>query len=96
MGETCGAVSGSLMIIGLLHGQKDLGGRSAKEKTYRLARKFMKKFRDRNVSIVCFDLLGFRLSPKKDISPEQMRSIMNKCPKYVRDACEIIEEIVER
>jgi len=94
MGETCGAVAGALMIVGLLYGQKDLDSSNAKEKTYRLTRKFMKEFRSRNNSIVCLDLLGFRLSPKNNLSPDQIKSIMKKCPKYVQDASEILQEIL--
>jgi C_GCAxxG_C_C family probable redox protein len=95
MGETCGAVTGALMIVGLTCGQKDLNSRTAKEKTYRLARKFIREFRGRNTSIVCFDLLGFRLSQKNDLSPDEIKSIMKKCPKYVQDASEILQEILE-
>jgi len=96
MGETCGAVAGALMIVGLTYGQKDLNGSSEKEKTYRLARKFIKEFRGRNSSIVCLDLLGFRLSPKNNLSPDEIKSIMKKCPKYVQDASEILEEILKK
>ena len=94
MGETCGAVAGALMIVGLTYGQKDLNSSNAKEKTYRLAMKFIKKFRGRNNSIVCFDLIGFRLSPKNNLSPDEINSIMEKCPKYVQDASEILQEIL--
>lgn len=94
MGETCGAVTGALMIVGLACGQKDLESSSAKEKTHRLTRKFIREFRKRNDSIICFDLLGFRLSPKNNAGPEQIKSIMKKCPKYVQDASEILREIL--
>lgn len=94
MGETCGAVAGALMVIGLTHGQKDLNSSSAKKKTYRLTQKFIKEFRGRNNSIVCLDLLGFRLSPKNDLSPDQIKSIMKQCPKYVRNASDILREIL--
>jgi C_GCAxxG_C_C family probable redox protein len=95
MGETCGAVTGALMIVGLTCGQRDLNSRSAKEKTYRRARKFIREFRRRNNATVCFDLLGFRLHAKNDLSPDQIGSIMKTCPKYVQDAYEILQEILE-
>ena len=96
MGETCGAVTGGLMIVSLKYGQKDLDSSTAKEKTYRLARQFIKKFKSRNASIVCCDLLGFRLSSKINVQPEQIQCIMKQCPNYVKDASEILEEILER
>ncbi|MHA2326371.1 MAG: C-GCAxxG-C-C family protein, partial [Promethearchaeota archaeon] len=58
LGETCGAVNGALMVIGLKHGRSEIKDLESKEKTYRLAREFIKRFSNRNGSIVCKDLLN--------------------------------------
>ncbi|WP_427339649.1 C-GCAxxG-C-C family protein [Caloranaerobacter sp. DY30410] len=93
-GETCGAVTGALMVIGLKYGPKNSEDKLAKEKTYTLIEEFLNKFRLRNGSVICKELL------ECDISTEEGRRIaeekelfVTQCPKFVVDAIEIIEEI---
>ena len=62
MAETCGAVTGAYMVIGLKYGRSDILDLSAKEKTYILVREFSDKFKSRNGSIVCKELLGVDIS----------------------------------
>lgn len=93
MGETCGAVTGALMVIGLKYGTADIKDKASKEKTYELTKKFIQKFSARNGSITCKELLGFELlSGNNDHRSREI--ISNKCPKLVKDAAEIMEEIL--
>jgi len=96
MGETCGAVTGALMVIGLKYGQTTSEDKAAKEKSYELVREFVKRFRARNRGcIACRELLGADIS-----TPEGMQKLREKqafttmCPKFVRDAAEIVEELL--
>ena len=95
MGETCGAVTGAFMVIGLKYGKTIVGDEESKEKAYRLVNEFVEKFKSRNGSIVCRELLGCDLS-----TPEGRRLVKEKklvttlCPKFVQDAAEIIEQIL--
>lgn len=95
MGETCGAVTGAFMVLGLKHGRTRIDDTEAKEKTYELVQQFVSEFNARNGSIVCKELLGHDMS-----TPEGRRLIEEKdlfsttCPKFVQDAAEIIEEIL--
>jgi len=88
MGGTCGAVTGAFMVIGLKHGATE-PHREAEMKTYKLVEKFVNKFKSRNNSILCKELLGFDIA-----SPTARKIAKKKCPKYVRDAAEIIKEIL--
>ncbi len=47
-GETCGAVNGALMVIGLAHGKATVHDDAAKERTYALTREFWKPHRRRH------------------------------------------------
>ena len=91
MGETCGAVTGAFMVIGLKYA-KD---KDSKEKVYSVVKKFVDEFTTRNKSIICKELLGYDMS-----IPEGMNNIKEKnliktiCPKLVKDAAEILEEIL--
>jgi len=54
--EICGAVSGSVMAIGLIYGQKDDADIDAKQKASDLTIEFNEKFKKLHGSIVCRDL----------------------------------------
>ena len=95
MAETCGAVTGAFMVIGLKHGKTEAKDDKAKEKTYGLVKEFCAKFKARNKSIVCRELLGCDIStPEGRKYFKDKKLIVKVCPKFVRDAAEIIEEIL--
>ena len=93
--DMCGAVSGALMLIGLRHGATQADDQAAKEKTYALSQEFMRRFKALHGSLECRALLGADLS-----TPEGMKEAKEKhlpatvCPKFVRDAAQIIQEIL--
>ena len=91
MGETCGAVTGAFMVIGLKYA-KD---KESKEKLYGLVNKFAEKFKSKNGSILCKELLGCNIG-----TPEGMKVVKEEgfidtlCPKLVKDVAEILEDIL--
>ena len=94
-GGTCGAVTGALMVIGLKHAKTRKDDDDSREFAYALAQEFMDMFRERNGSLICRDILGADVS-----TPEGMRAVREKdlfrtvCPKFVRDAGELLEGIL--
>jgi len=95
MGGTCGAVSGAFMVLGLKYGNSTAKDKKAKANTYKKVEEYTKRFKTRNNSVTCRDLLGCDLS-----TPEGMKEAKDKglfssiCPKIVQDAVEIIEEML--
>jgi C_GCAxxG_C_C family probable redox protein len=95
MGDTCGAVTGAFMVIGLRHGRTRAEDKDAKEKTYNLVHKFAEEFAERNGSIVCRELLGCDLGTPEGYETAKREGYFDTvCPKLVQDAAEIIEEIL--
>ncbi|MEI7810938.1 MAG: C-GCAxxG-C-C family protein [Ignavibacteria bacterium] len=94
-GETCGAVTGALMLIGLKYGKYSLDDLAAKEKTYSLTHKFIEEFRKQYGSLKCSDLLGYDMTKPEEREVVLADSI-NKvtCPKYVQNASELIEKLL--
>ena len=93
-GGTCGAVTGALMAIGLRSGMARVD-EQAKEKTYHLVREFTEAFKTRNGSIICKELLGLDISTvdgRKKATEEKLFTTL--CPKLVRDAAEIIGQML--
>ncbi|MDD1686984.1 C-GCAxxG-C-C family protein [Methanoregula sp.] len=94
-GNACGAVSGALMVIGMKYGRTELGDLASKEKTYEKAQEFIAEFRRRNESLSCTKLLGYDLSdPKQLAAAREAGAFKTKCPKFVRDAGEILETLL--
>ncbi len=95
LGETCGAVTGAILIIGLKHCPADAKDRDAKLKTYALVRKLAQRFKKRNRSIICRDLLGCDINTKKGLIAARKAGIFQSvCPKLVRDAAQILETML--
>ena len=95
-GETCGAVSGALMVIGLRYGQCAAEDKGAKEKTYELAREFLNRFAARNDGCVkCRELLGYDVGTPEGLQTAREQGLFETlCPKFVRDAAEIVEQLI--
>jgi len=95
MGQTCGAVTGAFMVIGLKYGRTRADDDEAKRRTYALVREFVEQFKARNGTILCRALLGCDIS-----TPEGNRAAKEKglfsivCPGFVRDAVGILEKIL--
>jgi C_GCAxxG_C_C family probable redox protein len=96
MGETCGGVTGALMVIGLRYGKTEVQDKQEKEMTYGLVKEFVDRFKSRNGSIVCRELLGCDISTPEGLKiAEDKNLIATLCPKFVQDAAEIMEQILE-
>ena len=95
MGEICGAVTGAFMVIGLKHGGTIAEDEQSEEKTYSLVNEFVNRFKSRNGSIVCRELLGCDISTPEGLNTAREKKLFTTlCPKYVRDAAETIEQIL--
>ncbi|MCX6151182.1 MAG: C-GCAxxG-C-C family protein [Ignavibacteriales bacterium] len=96
IGETCGAVTGAFMVIGLKHGKIKVDDNEAKAKTYELVAEFAKRFKALNNSIHCFELIGFDLSTEEGLAQaRESNRFKTVCPKLVKDAAEIVEELLQ-
>jgi len=95
-GETCGAASGALMVLGLKYGQFTAEDKEAKEKMYSLAAEFLNRFAARNNGCVkCRELLGFDVGNPEDRQSAREQGLFETlCPKLVRDAAELVEQLL--
>ena len=94
-GRTCGAVSGAFMVIGLKYGMGINEDIEVKEKTYQVIRKFSDRFQEINGSVICRELLGCDIDTPEGIDYyNQNEFFEKKCLKYVKNAVEVLEEIL--
>ena len=66
MREVCGAVSGMLMVAGLLYGYDTPGDDTVKKEHYQLVQQLAGKFREEAGSIICREILD---NPPSDPNP---------------------------
>ncbi len=93
-GEMCGAVSGALMVLGLKYGHYQADNIEQKSRAYSIASEYTRRFKDKNGSIVCRDLLGYDLTKPEDMACIKERNLFGEvCPKMIRSAVEVLEEI---
>ena len=97
--ETCGAVSAAALVLGIAKGYDDPCDQEAKKQHYALVREFVEKFREKNESIICRELLALAgLDPESGGEPEQRSEEYyhkRPCPHLVYDAASILDEILQ-
>ena len=91
--EVCGAVSGAIMVLGLQ--EQEVGERTAKENVYSLTQEFCKRFKERNGSVNCAQLLGCNLGTTEGQEYFRGNGLIQNCKKYVRDSAVILEELLD-
>ncbi len=97
-GETCGAVSGGLMVFGLKYGEPgpEEDEQEVKMKAYSLASKFMERFQQENGSCDCKDLLGCNPSTEEGMQYAMENNLFfDICPKKIESAVRILEELLQ-
>jgi C_GCAxxG_C_C family probable redox protein len=96
MGETCGAVTGALMVIGLKHAKRNNGGLFSRDKTEDITREFVARFKARNETTECRELLGCDVNSREGLkTAKKEKHFKKRCPKFVQDAAEILEELLK-
>ena len=96
VGETCGAVTGALMVIGLKYAKVKGPSFFSKEQTQTIAQEFFKRFKARNGATACKELLGCDVNTTEGLkAAKHEKHFKKRCPKFVQDAAEILEEILK-
>lgn len=95
IGETCGAVTGAFMVLGLKYGNTTPEDKETKEKTYEMVIEFTNRFKARNGSVICRELLGCDISTPEGSKVAVEKGLFSSvCPRLVQDAAEILEEML--
>ena len=96
MREVCGAVSGMLMVAGILYGYDDPKATKEKRELYAQVQAMAGQFREELGSIVCRDLLK---NPPSDPNPTPRTEQFYKerpCARMVATAARIMDEFIEQ
>lgn len=95
-GETCGAVNGAFMVLGLGYGHTSGIDEQSKERTYSKVNEFISTFETRHGSIQCSELLNCDISTTNGLQAAYDAGLFqNRCPKFVEDAVEIVNQLLD-
>lgn len=93
-GNVCGAVTGALMVLGTQRGNATLEN---KDRTYQIAEEFVRRFRERNGTILCRELIGYDISKQDELQNAREQGVFKSvCPGLVKSAAELVSEFLER
>ena len=96
--EVCGAVSGMLMVLGVVEGYDDPSDYERKSALYAQVQELAGRFREEQGSILCRELLGLGEGPD-DAAPERRTDAYYErrpCPEFCACAARILAEHMER
>ena len=94
--ETCGAVTGSFMVLGVYNCRKYSDNKDRKETTYAMVQEFNKKFREIHGTTNCHDLLKCDLTTvegKKYAHDHHLHEVV--CEKCIVDSFKIINDLMQ-
>lgn len=90
--ETCGAVTGAYMVIGIKHGHSEPDA-EAKAKTKSMIQKFNSGFKNEHGSLICKKLTGYDISiPEEADKAREVGVFEKECPVFIQTACNILEK----
>jgi C_GCAxxG_C_C family probable redox protein len=93
--QTCGAVNGALMALGLAHATSEPGNGPARQNTYTATRSLLARFRERHGSLSCRELLGVDIGTSEGRERAMSEGLFaTRCPVLVRDAAGLAAELV--
>lgn len=91
LGETCGAVTGAYMVLGL----KNIPSATIQEtkaKIKAMVKEFNQKFTEKHGSLKCKDLIGYDLSIPEEAEKAFAENVFETiCPELVSSSVEILE-----
>ena len=95
--EVCGACTGAFMVAGILFGYDDPKDDLAKKEHYALIQDIANRFKERNNTIICRELLdGIAKDTLPTPTPRTEEYYKSRpCLRFVMDAADILDEIIK-
>lgn len=92
--ETCGAVTGAIMVLGLIRGEQVNNNDELKSQSYDAVKELVREFKKEYKTTRCRDLIGCDLNTPEGSEKFKEEGIMeNVCAGCVKKAVQIVESI---
>jgi C_GCAxxG_C_C family probable redox protein len=95
--ETCGAVTGSFMVLGIFNCNKLTDNKDRKEATYSMIQKFSQEFKLINGTTDCFELLKCDLKTEEGNRFAKENNLFGTvCEKCISDSVRTINKLIRQ
>ena len=91
----CGAVSGMLMVTGLLYGYEDPEDTEGKRQLYKLEQQLAGAFKERTGSLICGELLKTKDTDPNPSPRTAEYYALRPCARMVYLACELLDAYIQ-
>ncbi|MDZ4132795.1 MAG: C-GCAxxG-C-C family protein, partial [Dethiobacteria bacterium] len=93
--EVCGAVSGAILVLGLIYGRGVNDGKDKHEYTYLKVKELIEKFEAQHGNVNCKNLLdGCDLNTAAGQNHFKSKNLIEQCYGYVDSVVKILEDII--
>ena len=95
--EVCGAFSGAILVLGAVEGYSDPSAQEEKRQLYARVQEYARRFRERNGSIICRELLK-DVKTSEGGAPERRTPefyTSRPCLRIIEEAASILEEMLQ-
>jgi C_GCAxxG_C_C family probable redox protein len=94
-GETCGALTGAILALGLKMGRRQATDLEARENTYAAVSVLLSRFKEIHGALGCRDLIGCDLGTEEGRKKAgELRTHQDICPKFVATATALAAQIM--
>ena len=93
-GELCGALSGAVMVLGLLTPVDTADPVGSKQRTLAKSRALQKRFSEKFGALRCQELLKTRTPAQAETTAARKLGLTNHCAVMIATAVEIVEEML--
>ncbi len=91
-GDSCGAVTGAILALGMVYGFDAPNSEEADEQMVAKIHEFEDRFEKEHGAFLCRQLLGgFDMANRDDEAPE---GTFDNCARYCETACRILDEMI--
>ncbi len=95
-GDTCGAVTGALMALGMRFGHAVPGDLDQKEFMTEKVHEFQEAFTEEFGTTICRELIGYDFSQEGEFEKADSSGVMvMKCPGFCLKAIEVVQQLID-
>ena len=95
--ETCGAVTGSFMVLGIYNSKKYADNKDRKEETYSMIQNFNEKFKSIHGTLDCKSLLKCDLRTEEGQQYAKENNLFGTiCERCISDSLKIVEDLIKK
>ncbi len=94
-GETCGAVTGAILVLGLRLDSGRAGDKESKDRMAAKAQEFLERFAEANGATRCRDLIRCDIRTPEKMAAAKADGVFDTiCPTLIESAARILEELL--